>query len=114
MRSWGWDPATVRVEAQSVEAGTAEAARDAAARGRRLRALATARRDPPHFVRVDLAETAPGDPLHALAGPEKAAVLGCPEAGDVVVSGGRSSPLGAALAMIKDALEVTVARSAFG
>jgi homoserine dehydrogenase len=112
--SWGWDPATVRVEAQPVEAGTAAAARDAAARGRRLRAVATARRDEPHLVRVDLVETEPGDPLHVLAGPEKAAVFGCPEAGDVVVSGGRSSPLGAALAMIKDTLEVTAARSAFG
>ena len=111
--SWGWDPAAVRVEAQPVEAGTAATAREAAARGHRLRAVAGARADQPQLVRVELAETAPGDPLHALAGPEKAVVFGCPEAGDVVVSGGRSSPLGAALAMIKDAIEVTAARSAF-
>ncbi|MYX62619.1 homoserine dehydrogenase, partial [Streptomyces sp. SID8382] len=86
--------------------GTAEAARAAAARGRRLRSVATASADEPLVVRVGLAETGPGDPLHALRGPEKAAVYGCPEAGDITVSGGRSSPLGAALAMVKDTLDV--------
>jgi homoserine dehydrogenase len=40
-------------------------------------------------------------------------VFGCPDAGDVVVSGGRSSPLGAALAMVKDTLEVTAPRAGF-
>lgn len=111
--SWGWDPASVRVEARPVDAGSAEAARRAAARGHRLRAVASARVDRPSLVRVDLVEVEPGDPLHALVGPEKAAVFGRPDAGDVVVSGGRSSPLGAALSMVKDLIDVTAVRRAF-
>ncbi|MFD8092777.1 homoserine dehydrogenase [Streptomyces malaysiensis] len=104
---WGWDATAVRTEAgPGIDAGTAEAARAAAARGRRLRSVATASANEPLVVRVGLAETGPGDPLHALRGPEKAAVYGCPEAGDITVSGGRSSPLGAALAMVKDTLDV--------
>ncbi|MFD0351575.1 hypothetical protein ACFQ0M_46980 [Kitasatospora aburaviensis] len=60
---------------------SAAAALAAAARGNRLRAVAGASADEPLVVRVGLEETAPGDPLHALAGPEKAVVYGCPEAG---------------------------------
>jgi homoserine dehydrogenase len=111
--AWGWDPAEVRVDAVAVDDGTAAVARQAVARGRRLRAVAVARADQPLVVRVELVETEPGDPLFALNGPEKAVVFGCPQAGDVVVSGGRSSPLGAALAMVKDTIEVTARRSGF-
>lgn len=111
--AWGWDPAEVRVDAVPVDDSAASAARHAADRGRRLRAVGLARADRPSVVRVDLLETEPGDPLHALTGPEKAVVFGCPDAGDVVVSGGRSSPLGAALAMVKDAIEVTAPRAGF-
>ena len=42
--------------------------------------------------------------LGALRAPEKAVRYDCGDAGQVVVSGGRSSPHGAALAMIKDTL----------
>jgi homoserine dehydrogenase len=111
--AWGWDPAEVRVDAVALVDGTAAAARSAAGRGRRLRAVAVARADQPLMVRVELVETEPGDPLYALTGPEKAVAFGCPDAGDVVVSGGRSSPLGAALAMVKDILEVTAPRAGF-
>ncbi|MFB6892157.1 homoserine dehydrogenase [Kitasatospora sp. NPDC056327] len=112
---WGWEPSAVRVRTEPVDAHTAGAALAAAARGNRLRAVAGARADEPLLVRVGLEETVPGDPLHALAGPEKAVVYGCPEAGDITVSGGRSSPLGAALAMLKDTLDVTTAgRFGFG
>ncbi|MBP0451012.1 homoserine dehydrogenase [Kitasatospora sp. RG8] len=112
---WGWEPSAVRVRTEPVDGHTAPAARAAAARGNRLRAVAGASVDEPLVVRVRLEETAPGDPLHALAGPEKAVVYGCPEAGDITVSGGRSSPVGAALAMLKDTLDVTTAgRFGFG
>ncbi|MEU8824178.1 homoserine dehydrogenase [Streptomyces sp. NPDC048636] len=106
---WGWDAAAVRTYTGGAGIGesTAEAARAAAARGHRLRAVATASADEPLLVRVGLEETAPGDPLYALNGPEKAVVYGC-EAGDITVSGGASSPLGAALAMVKDTLDVAV------
>ncbi|WP_206058125.1 hypothetical protein [Nonomuraea zeae] len=111
--TWGWDPASVEVRAQAVGADAAGAALGARSRGRRLRAVASAHADRPLLVHVRLEEAEPGDPLHALAGPEKAVVFGCPDAGDVIVSGGRSSPLGAALALVKDTIEVTAPRSGF-
>ncbi|WP_313905938.1 homoserine dehydrogenase [Streptomyces malaysiensis] len=112
---WGWDVSAVRTCLEGVDEHTAHAARAAAATGRRLRAVATAKADRPHRVRVRLEETEPGDPLYTLAGPEKAVVYHCPEAGDITVSGGRSSPLGAALAMVKDTLDVTApAYTGFG
>ncbi|MFD7060203.1 homoserine dehydrogenase [Streptomyces sp. NPDC059906] len=111
--AWGWDPAEVRVRAEPVDGTTARRALAAAARSRRLRAVAGAAVAEPGVVRVRLEETEPGDPLHALTGPEKAVVFGCPDAGDVTVSGGRSSPVGAALALVKDTVEVTAARTGF-
>ncbi|MFE2459405.1 homoserine dehydrogenase [Streptomyces sp. NPDC059402] len=111
--AWGWDPSEVRVRAQPVDGTTAGRAQDAASRSRRLRAVAEASADEPGVVHVRLEETEPGDPLHALTGPEKAVVFGCPEAGDVTVSGGRSSPEGAALALVKDTVEVTAPRTGF-
>ncbi|WP_432100398.1 homoserine dehydrogenase [Streptomyces sp. WAC 04229] len=111
--TWGWDPASVRVRAQPVDEGTAGAALSAASRSRRLRAVAVASLDRPLLVDVRLEETEPGDPLYALTGPEKAVVFGCPDAGDVTVSGGRSSPTGAALAMVKDTIDVTADRTGF-
>lgn len=111
--AWGWDPAEVRVRAEPVDGTTARRALAAAARSRRLRAVAGAAVAEPGVVRVRLEETEAGDPLHALTGPEKAAVFGCPDAGDVTVSGGRSSPVGAALALVKDTVEVTAARTGF-
>ncbi|MGW4732190.1 homoserine dehydrogenase [Streptomyces shenzhenensis] len=103
---WGWDASAVRWRTEPVGEDTASAARAAAARGRRLRAVASAAADAPHEVRVRLEATAPGDPMYALTGPEKAVTYVCPEAGDITVSGGRSSPLGAALALLKDTLDV--------
>lgn len=104
---WGWDASAVRSRAEPIEAATADAARAAGGRGLRLRAVASATADVPYEVRVRLEATAPGDPLYALTGPEKAVTYGCPEAGDITVSGGRSSPTGAALALLKDTLAVT-------
>ncbi|MEU0808701.1 homoserine dehydrogenase [Streptomyces sp. NPDC005970] len=107
---WGWDASAIRTETEAVDEGAARAARAAAASDHRLRAVASATADEPLLVRVRLERTAPGDPLHALTGPEKAVVYGCPDAGDITVSGGRSSPLGAALAMVKDTLDVAAPR----
>ncbi|MFG3250421.1 homoserine dehydrogenase [Streptomyces sp. NPDC048187] len=111
--AWGWDPSEVRVRAQPVDGSTGRRALDAASRARRLRAVAVASAAEPLVVHVRLEETEPGDPLHALTGPEKAVVFGCPDAGDVTVSGGRSSPVGAALALVKDTVEVTAPRTGF-
>ncbi|MFG3227195.1 homoserine dehydrogenase [Kitasatospora sp. NPDC048194] len=107
---WGWDPSTVHVSTEAVDEQAGREAVAAAARGLRLRAVATASADRPRTVEVRLERTVPGDPLHALTGPEKAVVYGCPDAGDITVSGGRSSPLGAALALLRDTLDVTAPR----
>lgn len=110
---WDWDVTTTQVDLAPITAATEDAARDAAAQGARLRAVASAQSDTPGVVRVALEPTQPGDPLHALVGPEKAVVYDCDDAGTVTVSGGRSSPLGAALAMLKDTLDVANGPGAF-
>jgi homoserine dehydrogenase len=108
---WDWDVAATKVDLTPLTEAAEEAAQGAAAQGARLRAVASAREDTPGIVRVTLEPTTPGDPLHALIGPEKAVVYDCGDAGAVTVSGGRSSPLGAALAMLKDTLDVATTRT---
>jgi homoserine dehydrogenase len=92
------------VEREPIVAATAARARSARARGTALRAVASATPDHRTSLRVGLEEVGPEDPLHGLRGAEKAVVFDLGEAGRVVVSGGRSSPHGAALAMLKDVL----------
>ncbi|GAA4618123.1 homoserine dehydrogenase [Saccharopolyspora hordei] len=94
---WGWDPADVRVELEPVRAARADP-------GHRLRQVAGARRDDPGVVRVEVRPEPVGSPLGALTGPEKAVRYDCGDAGSVTVSGGRSSPRGAARAMVKDTI----------
>jgi homoserine dehydrogenase len=108
--AWDWDVTATAVRLTPIDAATATVARAAAADGHRLRAVATARADRPGEVTVDLAPTAPGDPLYTITGPGKAVVFDCGDAGEITVSGGRSSPRGAALAMLKDTLAVAAAR----
>ncbi|WP_433869305.1 homoserine dehydrogenase [Saccharopolyspora sp. CA-218241] len=90
---WGWDPAAVEVVTEPITD---------ALRGGAFRQVAAATREQPGVVRVELrAETGV---LGALTGPEKAVRYDCGDAGEVTVSGGRSSPRAAALAMAKDTL----------
>jgi homoserine dehydrogenase len=103
---WGWDVSRIAVEAEPIEGSTSARALAAAQQGRRLRAVAGASLDRPMVVTVQLEAVAPGDPLFPITGPEKAMVFSCPEAGDITVQGGRSSPKGAALAMLKDVLNL--------
>lgn len=105
---WGWDVSAVRVRTTAIDAETAGRARDAAVAGARLRAVAVACADRPGEVAVDHVATTPGDPLHAINGPDKAVVFDCADAGEITISGGRSSPRGAALAMLKDTLSATL------
>jgi homoserine dehydrogenase len=103
---WGWDVAQIRVETESIDEETAAQALLAARQGFRLRAVASASLDQPMTVKVRLERVPPSDPLFHITGPEKAMVFHCPEAGDITVQGGRSSPMGAALAMLKDVLNL--------
>lgn len=103
---WDWDVARIAVEAEPIDRRVPALALAAARQGSRLRAVARASLDRPLVVTVRLEAVAPTDPLFHIAGPEKAMVFGCPEAGDITVQGGRSSPAGAALAMLKDLLNL--------
>lgn len=103
---WDWDVSRIAVETEPVDSSTSIRALAAARKGLRLRAVAGASLDRPMVVTVRLEAVAPADPLYSLAGPEKAMVFSCPEAGDITVQGGRSSPKGAALAMLKDAFNL--------
>ncbi|MGV9922389.1 hypothetical protein [Nocardia rhamnosiphila] len=106
---WGWDVAACRVEAEPIADGTAALAVRAHARGAVLRHIGSARADAPGRVVVALREfPRTAVPFGVLAGPEKAVEFRCGDAGDITVSGGRSSPLGAALAMVKDTLALAI------
>jgi len=103
---WDWDASRIAVEAEPIDSSTSVRALAAADQGLRLRAVASASLERPMVVTVRLEAVPPADPLFAIAGPEKVMVFVCPEAGDVAVQGGRSSPKGAALAMLKDVFSV--------
>lgn len=103
---WGWDVAGILVEAEPIQESSVRLTLAASRADRKLRAVATASLDRPMKVRVALELVAPHDPLHQISGPEKAVSFHCPEAGDITVQGGRSSPAGAALAMVKDLLNL--------
>ncbi|MEU6266414.1 homoserine dehydrogenase [Saccharopolyspora shandongensis] len=96
---WGWDPADVAVAAEPIREPLPPVPE-----GHRLRQVASAQREEPGLVRVELRAEPAASTFGALLGPEKAISYDCGEAGTVAVSGGRSSPRGAALAMVKDTL----------
>lgn len=108
---WGWDVSRIDVQLEPIDHAASTRALAAAGKGLRLRAVASASLDRPMVVSVKLESVATQDPLHHLVGPEKAAIFACPDAGDIAVQGGRSSPKGAALAMLKDVLNLVDAES---
>ena len=91
---------------EPIEQTTRAYALAAARKGLRLRAVASASLDHPLEVTVKLKALAIQDPLHHIVGPEKGVVFDSPEAGQIAIQGGRSSPRGAALAMMKDVLNL--------
>lgn len=106
---WGWDVAGCRVDVEPITTGTAARAVRASARGAVLRQIAAARAGDPGLVVVELREfPRTAVPFGALTGPEKTVQFRCGVAGDITVSGGRSSPLGAALSMVKDTLALAL------
>lgn len=91
------------VEREPIDGAAAVRAQAAERAGRRLRAVATAD-GAVGRLSVGLVELQPDDPLFALRGPEKAVVYDCEPVGQILVAGGKSSPRGAAQAMLKDIL----------
>lgn len=107
---WNLGATMADVEREPIDEGTRVLARRAVERGRRIRAVARAEAMT-RTLCVELEEVVPDDPLYHLRGPEKAVQYDCGEVGQIVVSGGKSSPLGAAHAMLKDTLELVLGRA---
>jgi homoserine dehydrogenase len=103
---WAGDLSIDDVEREPIEAVAAQRAQRAAAGGRRLRAVATAELDGGAAVRLE--ELDEQDPLYPVRGPEKAVAFDCGGIGQIVVSGGKASPRGAAQALLKDVLHLAV------
>ncbi|MGV9799855.1 hypothetical protein ACWDTP_17585 [Mycobacterium sp. NPDC003449] len=104
---WGWDPADCTVHTEAVDDATVSRAAGAATRGAVLRQVGSARLDRPGRAEVELREFHRSElPFGALTGPEKAVTFVSPDSGDITVSGGRSSPTGAARSMLKDTLSL--------
>lgn len=103
-RAWTIDD----VLREPIAESTLVRAAGAAASGRVLRPVATAAAEGP--LGVQLVELECGDPLFGLEGAEKAVDFDCGDEGHIVVSGGRSSPAGAARALLKDLINSTISR----
>ena len=100
---WGLGTSIEAVNREPIDESSAARATEALRHGRRLRAVASADVETGR-LEVALEALEPSDPLFPLSGPEKAVAYDCGVVGQIVVSGGRSSPRGAAQAMLKDVL----------
>ncbi|WP_197721925.1 MULTISPECIES: hypothetical protein [Mycolicibacterium] len=102
---WQWDPADCDGALETIDQSTAGRAVRARRHGAVVRHVAAARLENPGVVEVSLREFDSSQlPFGVLRGPEKAVTFSCGDAGEITVSGGRSSPVGAARAMFKDTL----------
>lgn len=103
---WGRGLSIDAVERQPIDDGVTERIASATHRGTRLRAVAVAEQDGRASVRLE--ELDESDPLYPIRGPEKAVAFDCGSIGQIVVSGGRASPRGAAHALLKDVLNLAI------
>ena len=85
----------------------------AAAGGHVLRSVAVASLNPP-LLQVRLQALKPQDPLALLEGAEKGIEFDCDSCGSITVIGGRSSPEGAAFALLKDVVNLGTGDRAIG
>ena len=85
----------------------------AAASGNVLRSVAVASLSP-SLLQVGLQELKPQDPLALLEGAEKGVEFDCDSCGSITVTGGRSSPEGAAFALLKDVVNLGTGDRAIG
>jgi homoserine dehydrogenase len=103
--AWGPPAHEARLTIEPIDEAVAPRAKEVRNYGTALRAVATATAHP-RDISVELQAVAQGDPLYGLHGAEKAVEFDCGAAGSVVVSGGRSSPYAAGLAMLKDVVNL--------
>jgi homoserine dehydrogenase len=86
----------------------------AAAAGRVLASVAVARLDSSPRLQVGLQELDPRNPLARLEGAEKGVTFDCDQCGSITVTGGHSSPRGAAFALLKDVVNLRTGDRAAG
>jgi homoserine dehydrogenase len=103
--AWGGMHNLASVATEPIDADTAVRAIQATADGRALRSVATAMAHG-DAIGVRLEAVDRDDPLYRLPGAEKAVEFDCGLAGSIVVTGGRSSPRSAGLAMLKDVVNL--------
>lgn len=82
--------------------------------GRVLMSVAVATLQPPQLLQVGLQELDPRDPLAHLEGAEKGITFDCGPSGSITVTGGHSSPQGAAFALLKDVVNLATGDRAIG
>lgn len=105
---WSRNPGAADAMLEPITPAIRSAAMRAKGRNQRLRQVAVADLDIPDLVTVSLRAVNRDSPLGALDGPEKAVIYDCGEFGPITVSGGQSSPTGAAMSMIKDTLSLAL------
>ena len=86
----------------------------AAAAGRILTSVAVAQLEASPFLRVSLQELDLQDPLARLEGAQKGVTFDCGTCGSITVTGGHSSPEGAAFALLKDVVNLGTDDRALG
>jgi homoserine dehydrogenase len=113
---WGQAHTLSDVSFEGIQDGIESRLAAAAAHGRVLRSVAVARLAPSLSLEVGLQELTPQDPLARLEGAEKGVEFDCAECGSITVTGGRSSPVGAAFALLKDVVNLATGdrATAFG
>jgi homoserine dehydrogenase len=111
---WGRAHTLSDVSIEGIQDGIESRLKAAAAKGRVLRSVAIARLEPSSSLEVGLQELSPQDPLARLEGAEKGVEFDCAECGTITVIGGRSSPQGAAFALLKDVVNLGTGDRAIG
>jgi homoserine dehydrogenase len=111
---WGKAHALSEVSLEGIPEDVQARLEAAAASGRVLRSVAVARLEPSASLQVSLQELDPQDPLARLEGAEKGVTFDCGPCGSITVTGGHSSPQGAAFALLKDVVNLGTGDRAIG
>jgi homoserine dehydrogenase len=111
---WGRAHRLSEVSIEGIQDGIQSRLEAAVARGHVLRSVAVAGLDPTPFLQVGLQELNPQDPLARLEGAEKGVEFDCDTCGSITVTGGHSSPHGAAFALLKDVVNLGTGDRAVG
>jgi homoserine dehydrogenase len=111
---WGQARPLSEVEIEGIPDDVQSKLAAASASGRVLTSVAVARLAPSALLQVGLQELDAKDPLARLEGAEKGVTFECGQCGSISVTGGHSSPQGAAFALLKDVVNLATGDRATG